>query len=105
MMGINEIQYLSPEIILNEEISEKSDLWSIGCLIYYLLSGKKIFEGETTNEIKLKILRSEYKELDCEFHEILNPLIRKLLKIKPKERMCIKELKEEIDSIFYLFSD
>lgn len=99
-MEINEIFYLSPEIIRNEEITEKSDIWSIGCLIYYFLSGKRKFEGETVNEIVWKIFRNECEELDCKFSESLNPLINKLLNINPNKRLSINELKEEIESIF-----
>lgn len=104
----NDLIYMSPEMLKNEELSEKSDIYSIGCIIYYLLSGKRVFEGKTSNEIKLKILNSEYKELHCRNQVIFNPLIEKMLKKNPEERITIVELKEEFDSIiimFYIFFD
>ena len=42
----NEIQtryYRAPEVILKTEFDEKSDIWSIGCILYELLTGKILF--------------------------------------------------------------
>lgn len=99
----NDLIYMSPEMLKSEELSEKSDIYSIGCIIYYLLSGKSVFEGETSNEIKLKILNGEYRELYCRNQVIFNPLIQKMLKKKPEDRISIVELKEEFDGMIIMF--
>ena len=36
--------YRAPEIILNCEFSDKCDIWSIGCMIFELLTGKTLFD-------------------------------------------------------------
>jgi serine/threonine protein kinase len=33
--------FSAPEIILNISSSEKSDIWSFGCLVFYMLTGGK----------------------------------------------------------------
>ena len=43
--------YVSPEIINGENYSYECDIWSMGILLYFLLSGKMPFNGITPNEI------------------------------------------------------
>lgn len=40
------IHYLSPEQLLAEPLDGRSDLYSMGCVFYWLLTGKRPFEGE-----------------------------------------------------------
>ena len=48
---IQTIYYMSPEIILgNNNFNEKIDIWSIGCIIYELLTGKYLFDIYNMNE-------------------------------------------------------
>ena len=50
--------YMAPEV-LKGEYNEKCDIWSIGAITYYLLSGNEPFKGETSNKIFAKILFTE----------------------------------------------
>ena len=44
--------YLSPEAIASPEmVDARSDLYSLGCVGYYLLSGRRVFEGRTLAEV------------------------------------------------------
>ena len=45
----NQIQtryYRSPEVIIEGEINETCDVWSLGCIYYELLKGKTLFDPE-----------------------------------------------------------
>ena len=37
--------YLAPEVLVGNEYSNKCDVFSFGCLVYVLLSGRKLFSG------------------------------------------------------------
>ena len=50
--------YMAPEV-LKGDYNEKCDIWSIGAITYYLLTGSEPFKGETTNKIFAKILYTE----------------------------------------------
>ena len=50
--------YMAPEV-LKGEYNEKCDIWSIGAIAYFLLSGSEPFKGETSNSIFSKILFTE----------------------------------------------
>ena len=51
--------YFAPEMISSpDQVSPSSDLYSLGCVGYYLLTGKTVFEGRTVVEVYSHHLRS-----------------------------------------------
>jgi serine/threonine protein kinase/tetratricopeptide (TPR) repeat protein len=45
------VPFLAPELIRHEVIDARADLYSFGVLLYYLLTGHLVFDGDTTSEI------------------------------------------------------
>ncbi|HKB10408.1 MAG TPA: serine/threonine-protein kinase, partial [Vicinamibacterales bacterium] len=43
--------FMAPEIVLGAEIDQRADVYAIGCVAYYLLTGQTVFEGETPSEL------------------------------------------------------
>ena len=84
--------YMAPEIIQGKEYNEKVDIWSLGILIYELLSGKVPFERETfTNDVlnnnKIKV---NYQD---DFSPKAKNLLGKMLKVDQKKRIGINEIR------------
>jgi NIMA (never in mitosis gene a)-related kinase len=52
--------YLSPEICENKPYNNKSDIWSLGCILYELLTLRHAFEAGNMKGLVLKILRGTY---------------------------------------------
>jgi serine/threonine-protein kinase len=52
-------QYLSPEQIRGDDLDGRSDVFSLGVVLYELLSGKRPFEGETITTLVYQILHKE----------------------------------------------
>lgn len=44
------IAYAPPELLLEEEYAQEVDVWSLGCIIYCLVSGTLPFEAETQED-------------------------------------------------------
>lgn len=47
--------YLSPEVCRGEGFSTKTDIWSLGCILYELCTNRKPFDGLSDDNLKLKI--------------------------------------------------
>jgi hypothetical protein len=45
------IFYMAPEQLTREPVDERTDLYSLGCVFYEALSGKKAFDGETMSQV------------------------------------------------------
>jgi hypothetical protein len=81
--------YMSPEQVMGKKIDKRSDLFSLGAILYELLTGRRPFEGESITTVIYKIVNEEAlpltqfrKELPPEFEQI----IRKALAKDPDDR-------------------
>ena len=43
--------YMAPENALSATVDRRADLYSLGCVAYYLLTGRQVFEGETVMQV------------------------------------------------------
>lgn len=71
--------YLSPEVCSNETYSWKSDLWSLGCVLYELCTFKHAFEHTTLQGLVHKIKSGNYEPIPDLYSKELHDLIRQLL--------------------------
>lgn len=54
--------YMAPEVVLRQNYNEKSDVWSLGIILYYLLTGHKPYDGETVDDIFKAIIHNDFIE-------------------------------------------
>lgn len=96
----NHFAYLSPEQLTDKEITKYSDVWSLGCLLYYLIQSKDLFSGKNTEEIQDDILTIDNQQ----FHglDIYNSILRGCLHYDPQTRIKLREIIEMIHSIYYI---
>ena len=43
--------FMAPEIVLGAEVDQRADVYAIGCVAYYLLTGQPVFEASTPHEL------------------------------------------------------
>lgn len=79
-------EYIAPEVILSKGHDKAVDWWSLGVLIYEMLSGKPPFHGEHTFEIFEKILSAKV-DMPAYFHPEAKDLIEKLLVVDVAKRL------------------
>jgi eukaryotic-like serine/threonine-protein kinase len=51
--------YMAPEMALGERVDGRADIYALGCVAYYLLTGKLVFEGENLFQVVVKHLQDE----------------------------------------------
>ena len=71
--------YLSPEIIKNKPYNFKSDIWSLGVLLYEMMALKPPFNGANIHMLAMQIVRGAIPNLPTCFSYELRGLVNKLL--------------------------
>ena len=76
--------YMSPEQARGEDVDERTDIWSLGVVLYEMLTGRTPFEGETSSHVIVSILEKEPQSLGeyldgrtQEFQRIISKALRK----------------------------
>ncbi len=81
--------YLSPEQVKGNPADSRSDIWSLGCVLYQMMSGRRPFPSNSVPEILAGILRdepSDLKDLNPNLPDSLNELVKKCLEKDPAKR-------------------
>ncbi|GLI70234.1 hypothetical protein VaNZ11_015018 [Volvox africanus] len=78
--------YLSPEICEDRPYNRKSDVWSLGCVLYELTTLRRAFDGQSLPALVVKILRGKYPPVPTRYSTPLRSLIESMLKQDPKDR-------------------
>ncbi|CDW91817.1 protein kinase [Stylonychia lemnae] len=86
--------YLAPEIWEGKPYTEKSDIWSLGVILYEMCTFLKPFQANTEDELREKVLKEKYKDTPEELivSKELREIIKKLLRKNPIHRPTIKDI-------------
>ena len=88
--------YMAPEV-LKRKYDEKCDLWSIGVILYILLTGRPPFDGNDDDEILKNVEIGIYDKTSYPYPSLSSyakDLINKLLQYDPKKRINAEEALE-----------
>src|SRR5262249_41079153 len=94
--------YMSPEQAKGFEADQRSDIFSFGCILYELLTGRQAFDGDTTSEILASVLKIEvdFNPLPARLNPRLRELLRRCLEKNPKKRWhAAADVRIELDSL------
>ena len=86
--------YMAPEILRYEKYDAKADLWSVGTVLYEMMTGKPPFRASNHVELLRRIEKGEDKIKfgdDILVSDGMKRLVRSLLKRDPKERMTFPD--------------
>jgi len=80
---IGTVQYMSPEQARGQEVDVRTDIWTLGVVLYEMVAGRAPFQGETPSHVIVSVLESEppplagYSEVPVELERIVTKALRK----------------------------
>ncbi|HEY8925920.1 MAG TPA: serine/threonine-protein kinase, partial [Polyangia bacterium] len=83
------MSYLSPEAARGEEVDSRADIFSVGILLYEMLTGKRLFYGESdyqTVELVRNAKIPPIKAQNPEVEQELEDIVRKALALRKEDR-------------------
>ena len=88
-MVMGTVGYMSPEQVRGKSADQRSDLFSVGAILYEMISGKRAFHGETSADTMSAILKEETPELSETARNVppgLERIVRHCLEKNPAQR-------------------
>ncbi len=81
--------YMSPEQAAGTAADRRADIWSFGVVFWEMLTGHKLFDGETVSHVLASVLKDEVKvdDLPKSTPPRLRELISRCLQRKPRQRL------------------
>jgi len=81
--------YMSPEQVTGRMVDRRSDIFSLGVVLFELLTGQRPFSGETMHEVTLRIVQDPApipSSVNAELPPTFNPIVLKCLEKNPESR-------------------
>ncbi len=105
---IGTVRYMSPEQARGIEVDSRTDIWSLGVVLYELITGRVPFQGDTPKHVILDILGKEpaalsrYAELPAELERIVAKALSKSRENRYQNAsdlvLELKSLKQELEA-------
>ncbi|CAI5734209.1 unnamed protein product [Peronospora destructor] len=83
---------MSPEICRGEPYGKKSDIWSLGCILYEMIMLRRPFEASTLPEIFTKICKGDFPPILPSFSRELRLLVQLMLQQDASKRPSIEDI-------------
>ena len=81
--------YMSPEQARGKAVDKRSDIWAFGVVLFEMLTGQRLFDGETVSDVLAAVLtrEPEWTALPSSTPPHLVQLLRRCLERNPKQRL------------------
>ena len=77
--------YMSPEHLIGEDVGRETDIWSFGVMMYELLTGKQLYNGESQSDVLMQIKERSFHS-HSSISESWNRMLEKCLQYKYEDR-------------------
>ena len=102
------IQYMSPEQAWGKPIDRRSDLFSLGVVLHELLTGQRLFRGDTDINVLEKVRSADVSapsKVNPEVPQNLDAVVMKALAREPDERYAnASDMLRDLDSVLYSYT-
>ncbi|XP_064527837.1 serine/threonine-protein kinase Nek11 isoform X5 [Pseudopipra pipra] len=84
--------YMSPEVLKHQGYNTKSDIWSLGCILYEMCCMNHAFTGQNFLSVVIKIVEGDTPSLPDRYPSKLNALLSSMLNKNPSLRPTAAEI-------------
>ena len=89
--------YAAPEVWNDTPYDIKSDIWSLGVVIYEMVTLRPPFRAESMESLYKKVIKGQYARINSKYSDDLFEIIKLLLKVNPNDRpTCDQILKNKM---------
>jgi eukaryotic-like serine/threonine-protein kinase len=98
---IGTVGYMSPEQVQGKPLDPRTDIFSFGCVLYEVVTGRRAFQGTTSFETLKQILSQDPRPIvEPVPHIPLEPMIRRSLAKNPDDRyQSMQELSQDLRAV------
>ncbi len=81
--------YMSPEQARGKPVDKRADIWAFGCVLYEMLVGRRLFQGETVSDVLAAVLKTDpnWDLLPSNLPLSVRRVLRRCLERDPKQRI------------------
>ena len=102
------LQYMSPEQAWGKSIDHRSDLFSLGCVLHEMLTGERLFRGDSDLTVLELVRKAEVKppsEWNADVPAALDDVVAKALAREPDDRYATgSEMLRDLESVLYSYT-
>ena len=84
--------YASPEVWKDKPYDSKSDIWSLGCVIYEMCALNPPFRAQSMEELFKKVIRGYYPDISNKYSKDLSEILKLMIQIEVGARPSCDEL-------------
>ena len=84
--------YASPEVWNDKPYDNKSDIWSLGCVLYEMITLKPPFRAQDMEGLYKRVIKGQYSRIPERFSNDLFQIIQFLLQVNPKLRPSCEQI-------------
>jgi eukaryotic-like serine/threonine-protein kinase len=81
--------YMAPEQARGRPVDRRADLWALGCVLYEMLTGTMLWQGETVTDVLAAVVTGEpdWRRLPANTPPAIRRLLRRCLEKDPRRRL------------------
>ena len=84
--------YASPEVWKDKPYDNKSDVWSLGCVLYEMITLKPPFRAQNMEGLYNKVCKGQYSRIPDKFSDDLFQVVQFLLQVNPDARPSCEQI-------------